>query len=123
MAWNLDGSRPIYLQLVEEIRRRIVTGEYPPGSHIPSVRDFATQASVNPNTMQRALTELERTQLIENQRTNGRTVTEDAAMIEKERRTIAEEELKACLVRMQKIGISPEELIEMIRKSGKEKEN
>lgn len=66
MAWNLDGSRPIYLQLVEEIRRRIVTGEYPPGSHIPSVRDFATQASVNPNTMQRALTELERTQLIEN---------------------------------------------------------
>ena len=78
---------------------------------------------MNPNTMQRALTELERTQLIENQRTNGRTVTEDAAMIEKERRTIAEEELKACLVRMQKLGISPEELIEMIRKSGKEKEN
>ena len=58
MAWSLNGSKPIYLQLVEEIRRRVIAGEYLPGSHVPSVRDLAGEAAVNPNTMQRALTEL-----------------------------------------------------------------
>ena len=111
MAWSLNGSKPIYLQLVEEIRRRVIAGEYLPGSHVPSVRDLAGEAAVNPNTMQRALTELEREGLLENQRTNGRTVTEDAEMIAQQKRNMAETE-----IREQKLGISAEEMISMIQK-------
>ena len=116
MAWSLNGSKPIYLQLVEEIRRRVITGDYLPGSHVPSVRDLAGEAAVNPNTMQRALTELEREGLLENQRTNGRTVTEDAEMIAQQKRNMAETEIRECLERMQKLGISAEEMISMIQK-------
>ena len=59
MAWNLDSDRPIYAQILERIQRQIVSGEYAPGTKIPSVRELAAQAGVNPNTMQKALSELE----------------------------------------------------------------
>ena len=64
MTWQFDNDRPIYTQLLEQILFLIVSGQYPPGSKLPSVRDLASEASVNPNTMQRALTELERSGLI-----------------------------------------------------------
>ena len=80
MTWHFDNDRPIYTQLLEQILFLIVSGQYPPGSKLPSVRDLASEASVNPNTMQRALTELERSGLIYSQRTSGRFVTEDRAM-------------------------------------------
>ena len=83
MAWDLDADRPIYAQLVERIQMQIVSGQYLPGGKLPSVRDLAAVAAVNPNTMQKAFAELERSGLIITQRTNGRTVTEDEEMIRK----------------------------------------
>ena len=77
MAWDLKSDRPIYSQLIEQIQLKIVSGVYPAGSKLPSVRDMASDASVNPNTMQRALAELENEGLLYSQRTNGRFVTED----------------------------------------------
>ncbi len=90
MPWELDSDRPIYTQIVDRLKHEIVSGFYPPGSRLPSVRDLAAQASVNPNTMQKAFTELERTGLIVTRRTSGRTVTEDTALIEQVRSELAE---------------------------------
>ena len=64
MPWNLNSSRPIFLQLIEIIQMDIISGKYPPGGKLPSVRDLAAQAAVNPNTMQKALSELERSGLV-----------------------------------------------------------
>ena len=64
MAEQFDASRPIYAQLVERLKARILAGTYPPGGHLDSVRDLAAAAGVNPNTMQRALMELERDGLV-----------------------------------------------------------
>ena len=82
MAWELDSDRPIFIQIVERIQMEIISGKYSPGDKLPSVRDLAAVAAVNPNTMQKALTELERTGLVYSQRTSGRFITEDAKMIE-----------------------------------------
>ena len=75
MTWNLTGDRPIWLQLMERLQLGIVTGEYQAGERLPSVRELAAEAAVNPNTMQKALTELERSGLLYAQRTAGRFVT------------------------------------------------
>ena len=76
MPWDLDDDRPIYLQLMERIQQDIISGIYKPGDKIPSVRDLALDAAVNPNTMQKALSELERSGLVYSQRTSGRFITE-----------------------------------------------
>ena len=89
MAWNLDSDRPIYAQILERIQRQIVSGEYAPGTKIPSVRELAAQAGVNPNTMQKALSELERSGLVVTMRTSGRVVTEDMEMIKQIRKQLA----------------------------------
>ena len=70
MAWNLDSSRPIYAQIAEQVRLDIVSGLYQPGTKLPSVRELASQAKVNPNTMQKALAELERSGLVHSKRTS-----------------------------------------------------
>ena len=90
MAWDIRADRPVYLQLVEHLQTAVVTGEYPPGSRIPPVRELAGQAGVNPNTMQRALAELETRGLLETQRTAGRTVTGDVEKIAQTRRALAQ---------------------------------
>ena len=71
MSWNLDSNRPIYPQIMERITMDIISGTYPPGSKLPSVRELAQEAGVNPNTMQKSLSELERTGLLYSQRTSG----------------------------------------------------
>ena len=76
MKWDFSSDAPIYAQLILQIKVGIVSGAFPPGERLPSVRDLATEAGVNPNTMQRALTELERDGLVYSQRTAGRFVTE-----------------------------------------------
>lgn len=83
MPWDLDNDRPIYLQLMERIQHDIISGVYRPGDKIPSVRDLALEAAVNPNTMQKALSELERSGLVYSQRTSGRFITEDEKMLKK----------------------------------------
>ena len=86
MEWKLTDDRPIWLQLSEQMARRIITGVYPPGSKLPSVRELAAEAGVNPNTMQRALAQLEQDGLARADRTAGRLVTQDTDIFERARR-------------------------------------
>lgn len=117
MAWNLDSDRPIYTQILEEIQLRVVTGQYKPGTKIPSVRELAAQAGVNPNTMQKALAELEREGLVMAQRTSGRVVTEDMEMIKETRNKIALEQINDFVGKMLKLGFEKEEIITLIRQA------
>ena len=117
MAWNLDDHRPIYIQIVEEIQLRIVTGIYKPGERIPSVRELASEASVNPNTMQKAFAELERSGLIITQRTNGRIVTEDTDMIDKIRKELAKNHVENFFDRMKELGFTKQEIITLIEQT------
>lgn len=114
MPWELDSDRPIYAQIVDRLKHKIVSGFYPPGSRLPSVRDLAAQASVNPNTMQKAFTELERTGLIVTRRTSGRTVTEDTALIEQVRSELAELQISQFLTRMQHLGYQKDDSIRLL---------
>ena len=114
MAWILQSDRPIYAQLVERLKTEIVSGVYPPGGRLPSVRELAATASVNPNTMQKAFAELERTGLIIIMRTSGRIVTEDTAMINETRRELAEEQISQFLTQMNNLGFNRSEIIELL---------
>ncbi len=114
MAWDLDTDRPIYAQLVERIQMQIVSGQYSPGDKLPSVRDLAAVAAVNPNTMQKAFAELERSGLIVTQRTNGRTVTGDAQRIREIRQMLAKEQVDLFLTKMKELGYTEEETVELI---------
>ncbi|MDD3660181.1 MAG: GntR family transcriptional regulator [Lachnospiraceae bacterium] len=114
MAWNLDSDRPIYAQIVEKLQMQIVSGYYRPGDKLPSVRDLATQACVNPNTMQKAFSELERSGLILTQRTSGRFVTEDIDMIKQIQNTLAKEQIKEFMEKMRELGFDREEIIKLL---------
>ena len=114
MAWNLDSDRPIYAQIVEKLQMQIVSGYYQPGDKLPSVRDLATQACVNPNTMQKAFSELERSGLILTQRTSGRFVTEDIDMIKQVQTSLAREQIKVFMEKMRELGFNREEIIALL---------
>ena len=122
MAWTLNADRPIYAQLVERIQRDIVSGVYKAGDKIPPVRELATEAAVNPNTMQKALAELERIGLLYTQRTSGRFVTEDEEMINKIKNKMASEQIKVFLENMKQLGYDTEETISIIKELDKEEE-
>jgi GntR family transcriptional regulator len=107
MGEQFDASRPIYAQLVERLKARILAGTYPPGGHLDSVRDLAAAAGVNPNTMQRALAQLETEGLVRTERTAGRYVTEDTALIEQLRAATARTLASDFLEKMRGIGYSP----------------
>lgn len=114
MAWELDDRKPIYPQLMDEITRRIIKGEYPPGEKLPSVRELAEEATVNPNTMQKAFTELERMELVKAQRGAGRTVTEDAERVRTMRTEMATEEIGHCIHALSELGYEKKEMKKMI---------
>ncbi len=114
MPWNLDSDRPIFIQIIERIQMDIISGLYKPGDKLPSVRELAQEASVNPNTMQKALSELERTGLVYSQRTSGRFITEDTAMINNLKSELAQELVTQFLEHMQKLGIPQEEALSII---------
>ncbi|MEG1437362.1 MAG: GntR family transcriptional regulator [Oscillospiraceae bacterium] len=120
MAWDFKSDRSIYLQLVDHFKVNIISGELLPGAKIASVRDLAAEASVNPNTMQRALTELERLGLVYTQRTNGRFITEDLKVIEDAKSNFAKEHINELISRMQMLGLNKKQIIELIEKSYKE---
>lgn len=120
MAWNLDDSKPIYAQLVEIIQMRIISGRYKAGDRLPSVRELAAEASVNPNTMQRAFVELERNGLIITQRTSGRTVTGDSELIAWTRSQLAEEYITNFFRMMKELGYMETEIKELIEKAAGE---
>lgn len=114
MPWNLDSSRPIYLQIIERVQMDIITGRYQPGDKLPSVRDLAQEAAVNPNTMQKALSELERSGLIYSQRTSGRFITEDKELIHQMKKELAAAEVSAFVAHMKQLGITPEEIRQLL---------
>lgn len=116
MAWDLKNDRPIYKQLLEIIELKIITGEYSKGDKLMSVRELAAEAAVNPNTMQKALTELERTGLVITERATGRYVTEDEQMIREARDDLAREQIELFLANMRRLGIDKEELLELLSK-------
>lgn len=117
MPWELDNKRSIYGQIIEKIKSRIVTGKYPPGEKLPSVRDLADEAGVNPNTMQRALSELERTGVIYSQRTSGRFVTEDENMIQNLKEAAAKEAVDAFLEKIRELGLDIQTVLSMIQRT------
>lgn len=104
MEWQFRGDVPIYTQLCEQLTLAIVAGAFSPGERLPTVRELAVDAGVNPNTMQRALSELERSGLVYTQRTAGRYVTESVERIEAEQRRIAETRAREFLAAMEKLG-------------------
>ena len=116
MSWSFTSDSPIYLQIAEIIKFRILRGEYPPGTRIPSVRELAQEAAVNPNTMQRALALLKSAGLLITRRTTGRTVTEHQELILLTRRTLAKEYVK----RLSALDFSIKEINELMQEASKE---
>ncbi len=114
MSWEISIDRPVYIQLVELIERKILSGEYPAGEKIKSVRELAQEAQVNPNTMQRALQELETKGLIITQRTSGKTVTDDTEKINCIKKKIIDETVIQLLKQAKMLNISKNELITLI---------
>ena len=118
MAWQFRNDAPIYTQLVAQIKLRIVAGTFQPGQRLPAVRDFAVEAGVNPNTMQRALAELEREQLVFSQRTAGRYVTEDSEMIQTIKQELAQQQLAQFFQAMAELGYARAEIVALVEQSG-----
>ncbi len=114
MPWNLTSDRPIFIQIIERIQMDIISGVYQPGEKLPSVRELASIAAVNPNTMQKALTELERTGLVYSQRTSGRFITEDTKMIEDLKSSLAQEKITEFFESMHNLGFKKEETLSLI---------
>ena len=123
MKFKFDDHQPIYKQLVEQIKVGILTGEYPSGERLPSVRDLAMITKVNPNTIQRSLIELENEGFITTKRTSGKFVTEDKirlqSMKEKQTEMLTTKFLDDC----QKLGIEYQEILKMIKKKGENYES
>lgn len=122
MAWDLKSDRPIYTQLIEQIEMMIFSGVYPPGSKLPSVRDMAQDAAVNPNTMQRALARMEEVGLVVTHRTSGRSITEDDNMIKQAKTALAQEQVSEFLEKMQKLGFGKTEVLTILTDMLKEVE-
>lgn len=117
MAWEISSERSVYLQLVDIIRQKIMSGEYQPGQRMASVRELAADAAVNPNTMQRALAELERQGLIYTQRTSGRFVSEDKGLIAGLRLSGAKQRAKEFYCEMIQMGLSAEEVRQLLNQA------
>lgn len=107
MEWKFTGDRPVYQQIMVSLRGAVIRGELPPGGKVPSVRELAAQAQVNPNTVQRALTELEREGLLVGGGTVGRSVTQDQQILNATRKEALEELARDCAQRFNLLGISP----------------
>lgn len=115
MAWSFSSDRPVYLQIAQRIRRSVLSGEYPPGGQIPSVRQLALEAAVNPNTVQHAFSDLEHEGIIISRGTQGRFVTEDRQVIEQMRQEIAMECVRGFLQDLKHLAIDDEQAISMIK--------
>jgi DNA-binding transcriptional regulator YhcF (GntR family) len=108
---------------MERIERNILSGIYHPGDRLPAVRELASEAAVNPNTMQKALQELERSGLIYAERTNGRFITDDITMIDKMRDSLSKEETKRYFYAMEKLGLTPEHIREFMNSYQEEEQS
>ena len=120
MPWELDNDRPIYLQLMERIQQDIVSGIYKPGDRLPSVRDLAVEAAVNPNTMQKSTLRTGTERLVYSQRTSGRFITEDTRLLDEMKTSLASEHILQFLEKMKQLGFQKEEIAALIQKALKE---
>lgn len=120
MPWDLKSDRPIYSQLIEQIEIKICSGIFVPGSKLPSVRELAQEAAVNPNTMQKALSRLEEDGLLYTNRTSGRFITEDTKMIEQTKQKLAQEQISEFLEKMKSLGFGKTETLSIITSMLKE---
>lgn len=120
MNFIFDNDRPIYVQLVEQLTLYIVSGKLEPGSRLPSVRDLALQTKVNPNTMQKALIELENNQLVYTERTNGKFVTTNSELIKSIKKQLASRRVQEYLLNMEKLGVHKSDAIKYLQELGGE---
>ena len=116
MEWNFKNGIPIYTQIIDEMTMRIASGLYEPGEKLPSVRDLAMDAGVNPNTMQRALAELERRSLVFSERTSGRFVTKEENVLKALHEDLAKKYFEEFADKLRKIGMSGEEIAGAVRR-------
>ena len=123
MAWIFDNRKPIYIQLLEGLKLKIISGEMKPGEKFPTVRNLAEEAEINPNTVQRSLTELEREGLIYTDRTKGRFVTDDCEKIEQVRNVIALNMVHNFKDMLLKMGYDEDEIIKLVSQNIKEDNN
>ncbi len=122
MEWRFEGGGPIYAQIVAAVKLAVASGELRPGERVPGVRELALEAGVNPNTMQRAMAELEREGLLYSQRTAGRFVTEDAGTVAAARRELAEGYVRTFLDAMRRLGLKKDEIHKLLE-AEKEEQN
>ena len=115
MKWDFKSGEPIYQQIIRVLRTQIVSGIYPPGSRFPAVRELALEAGVNPNTMQRALTELEEEKLLVNLGTTGRCVTDDQQILEQLRSRIIDQTVRHCAQQFSALGLTMQEAARLLR--------
>ena len=115
MNFIFDNDRPIYIQLVEQLKECIVSGKFKAGEKLPSVREFAMQIKVNPNTVQKALAEIENQKLIYTERTNGKFITENEELIENVKRELANQKVQKYFQDMNKLGIDKEDAIKYLQ--------
>ncbi|MFI3176630.1 MAG: GntR family transcriptional regulator [Eubacteriales bacterium] len=120
MKWKFDNDKPIYLQIVEILKADIIAKKYEVGQKFPSVRDLAQIAGVNPNTMQKALVQLEQEGLLITNRASGRVVTHDGMQITRERESVASQKVNTFLTEMDGLGYGLEEVITLVETEGKE---
>lgn len=118
MAWQLNGSEAVFIQIANRLRYEILSGKYPPDGQIPAVRQLAFEAAVNPNTMQKALTVLEEEGILHSRGTIGRFVTSDSAVLEAAAESVRRRAVRSWLSEASLLGITAEELIKYIKEEG-----
>ena len=123
MQWKFNGNRPVYIQIMEQVRGAILTEEFPPGGRVPPVRDLAAQAQVNPNTMQRALLELEREGLVISRGTMGRFVTQNPEILQTMRQAAQDAVIRECAAQLKAAGITIVQAAQMLLALNEEEEN
>ena len=119
MDYKFNDNIPIYIQLVEMIKTDIVSGKYQPGDKLPAVRDMAMELGVNPNTVQRAFSELEREDLVKSDRTNGRYVTDDKKKIRELLKVLSDKYIDELFEKLNSLGMSDEQIVKMINNERK----
>ena len=114
MEWKIDNIKPVYIQLVEQLKVKIISGEIELDSKLDSVRSLAADAMVNPNTMQKALAELEREGFVYSKRTSGRFVTDNKELIENERKNLVKDNVKKTLDTLINLGYTNKEILSLV---------
>ena len=120
MIIEYSNNLPIYLQLAEDLKIQIISNKLKVGERLASVRDLALMYKVNPNTMQKALVELENLKLVITERTNGKYIIGDQKIIENIRENYANQICFQFIENMEKVGYNHEDCIKLLRNFKKE---